>query len=204
MVKLKVISEVRYLLNRVSLAIARWRRQIGTASCPSSRRICQTTTTLQDPREELSHPQCHHKTRPRFIRLPSTENRCRAFQSWLVQVEEAQLIEEIYRWRALSSDIAIQLDGETLHGHRFILAARSPKWDSAHLAEVKTLDLSGKQASGKSPMAFRWRLDIPYDVGFQLMKWVYTDEIVEKQNEDFLLTLINIAKRFELKELIEQ
>jgi hypothetical protein len=36
------------------------------------------------------------------------------------------------------------------------------------------------------------------------MKWVYTDEIVEKQNEDFLLTLMSIAKRFELKELIDQ
>jgi len=47
-------------------------------------------------------------------------------------------------------------------------------------------------------------LDIPYDVGFQLIKWVYTDDIVEKQNEDFLLTLMKIANRFELKELIEQ
>ncbi len=47
-------------------------------------------------------------------------------------------------------------------------------------------------------------IDIPYDVGFQLIKWVYTDEIVEKQNEDFLLTLMKIAKRFELKELIDQ
>ncbi len=46
-------------------------------------------------------------------------------------------------------------------------------------------------------------LDIPYDVGFQLIKWVYTDEIVEKQNEDFLLTLMKIANRFELKELID-
>jgi hypothetical protein len=47
-------------------------------------------------------------------------------------------------------------------------------------------------------------LDIPYDVGFQLVKWVYTDDISEKQNEDFLLSLIKLAKRFELKELIEQ
>ena len=47
-------------------------------------------------------------------------------------------------------------------------------------------------------------VDIPYDVGFQLIKWVYTDEIVEKQNEDFLLSLMKIAKRFELKELIDQ
>lgn len=36
------------------------------------------------------------------------------------------------------------------------------------------------------------------------MKWVYTDEIAEKQNEDFLLNLMKTAKRFELKELIDQ
>lgn len=41
-------------------------------------------------------------------------------------------------------------------------------------------------------------------MGFQLIKWVYTDEIMEKQNEDFLLSLMKIAKRFELKELIDQ
>jgi hypothetical protein len=41
-------------------------------------------------------------------------------------------------------------------------------------------------------------------VGFQLIKWVYTDEIVEKQNEDFLLNLMKTAKRFELRELIDQ
>ncbi|CAF1139911.1 unnamed protein product [Adineta ricciae] len=90
--------------------------------------------------------------------------------------------------RELYSDISIKLDGETLYGHRFILAARSRKWDSQQLDDAAELDLS----------------DIPYDVGFQLIKWVYTDEIVEKQNEDFLLTLMKIAKRFELNELIEQ
>jgi hypothetical protein len=37
-----------------------------------------------------------------------------------------------------------------------------------------------------------------------LIKWVYTDEIAEKQNEDFLLNLMKTAKRFELKELIDQ
>lgn len=47
-------------------------------------------------------------------------------------------------------------------------------------------------------------LDIPYDVGYQLIRWVYTDEIIEKQNEDFLLNLMKTAKRFELKELIDQ
>ena len=51
---------------------------------------------------------------------------------------------------------------------------------------------------------FELLLDIPYDVGFQLIKWAYTDEIDEKQNEDFLLNLMKTAKRFELKELIDQ
>jgi hypothetical protein len=37
-----------------------------------------------------------------------------------------------------------------------------------------------------------------------LIKWVYKDEIAEKQNEDFLLSLMKTAKRFELKELIDQ
>lgn len=106
----------------------------------------------------------------------------------------------------LFSDISIQLDGETLFGHRFILAARSQKWDTASLAGTTTLDLSGSLKN----LRFRFHsfdifdLDIPYDVAFQLIKWVYTDEIVENQNEDFLLTLMQIAKRFDLKELIEQ
>lgn len=46
--------------------------------------------------------------------------------------------------------------------------------------------------------------DISYDVGFELIKWVYTDEIGEQQNEDFLLNLMKTGKRFELKELIDQ
>lgn len=46
--------------------------------------------------------------------------------------------------------------------------------------------------------------DISYDVGFELIKWVYTDEITEQQNEDFLLNLMKTGKRFELKELIDR
>ena len=41
------------------------------------------------------------------------------------------------------SDISIKLDGETLYGHRFILAARSRKWDSQQLDDAAELDLSG-------------------------------------------------------------
>ena len=103
------------------------------------------------------------------------------------------------------SDISIKLDGETLYGHRFVLAARSLKWDSQQLGDTTELDLSGRDCRMNRCLFHPYNLlDIPYDVGFQLIKWVYTDEIVEKQNEDFLLTLMKIAKRFELKELIDQ
>ncbi|CAF4446146.1 unnamed protein product, partial [Adineta steineri] len=44
--------------------------------------------------------------------------------------------------RELYSDISIKLDGETLYGHRFILAARSHKWDSQQLDDATELDLS--------------------------------------------------------------
>jgi hypothetical protein len=43
-----------------------------------------------------------------------------------------------------SSDISIKLDGETLYGHRFVLAARSLKWDSQQLGDTTELDLSGR------------------------------------------------------------
>lgn len=41
------------------------------------------------------------------------------------------------------SDISVKLDGETLCAHRFVLAARSVKWDSKPLGDAKELDLSG-------------------------------------------------------------
>lgn len=44
------------------------------------------------------------------------------------------------------SDISIKLDGETLYGHRFILAARSLKWSSHELDGKNELDLSGIQS----------------------------------------------------------
>lgn len=46
-----------------------------------------------------------------------------------------------------SSDISIKLDGETLYGHRFILAARTLKWDTQQLADMTELDLSGRDFS---------------------------------------------------------
>ena len=42
------------------------------------------------------------------------------------------------------SDLLILLEGsKQLHGHRFVLAARSDYWGVPDLAKVSTLDLSG-------------------------------------------------------------
>ena len=42
-----------------------------------------------------------------------------------------------------------------------------------------------------------------YDIGFNLIKWVYTDQIDNslKYNEDFYLEMMKQADRFGLKEL---
>ncbi|UJR28238.1 hypothetical protein I4U23_009488 [Adineta vaga] len=135
-------------------------------------------------REEYVKLQQRHKTLERNFNVLNSTTKVdqESFVSRLLKI-----VAELFN-RPLYSDITIKLDGETLYGHRFILAARSLKWDPQQLGDEPDLNLS----------------DIPYDVGFQLMKWVYTDEIDEKQNEDFLLNLMKTAKRFELKELIDQ
>lgn len=53
-----------------------------------------------------------------------------------------KIVAELFN-RELYSDITIKLDGETLFGHRFILSARSLKWDPQQLGDASDLDLSG-------------------------------------------------------------
>jgi len=45
--------------------------------------------------------------------------------------------------------------------------------------------------------------EVNYDIGFNLMKWVYTDTIESshKSNEDFYLEMMKQAGHFNLKEL---
>ncbi|CAF0740586.1 unnamed protein product [Adineta steineri] len=135
-------------------------------------------------REEYVKLQQRHKTLERNFNVLNSTTKLdqNSFVCRLLKIVADLFNRELY------SDITIKLDGETLYGHRFILAARSLKWEPQELGDAPDLNLS----------------DIPYDVGFQLIKWVYSDEIAEKQNEDFLLNLMTTAKRFELKELIDQ
>ena len=68
-----------------------------------------------------------------------------------------------------------------------MLDARSKNWNSQNLSTMSELDLS----------------EVNYDIGFNLIKWVYTDAIESsnKSNEDFYLEMMKQADHFNLKEL---
>lgn len=42
------------------------------------------------------------------------------------------------------SDLKIKINGKEIHGHRFVLAARSDRWGVSDLSQVAVLDLSGE------------------------------------------------------------
>lgn len=88
----------------------------------------------------------------------------------------------------LYSDLAIKLsNGTRLKAHKFVLDARSKNWNSINLSQANEIDLS----------------DVSYEIGFNLIRWVYTDQMdnIQKCNEDFYLDMMKQADRFNLKEL---
>lgn len=85
----------------------------------------------------------------------------------------------------LYSDLTIQLDGQEIKAHRFVLAARSQYWGVADLQNVQLLDFSG----------------IPHEVGMILLQWVYTDKIDLSRNDEFILELLRAACKFRLDSL---
>lgn len=113
-------------------------------------------------REEYVKLQQRHKVLERnFNVLNSTTKLDQdSFVCRLLKTVAELFNRELYRFRFIClfqilillflsylSDIAIKLDGETLHGHRFILAARSVKWDPQQLGDASDLNLSGKRES---------------------------------------------------------
>ncbi|XP_064648552.1 rabankyrin-5-like isoform X2 [Lineus longissimus] len=84
--------------------------------------------------------------------------------------------------KELYSDLHVQLDGQSIKAHRFVLAARSVFWGVTDLSKVSELDLSG----------------IPYEVGHALLKWVYTDQVDMKKDDIFILDLMKAASKFRL------
>lgn len=73
----------------------------------------------------------------------------------------------------LYSDLTILLQGSSVKAHKFILSCRSDEWGVLNLNEVTELDWS----------------DIPQDIGYSLLKWVYTDNIqLYGKGDDFVLS----------------
>ncbi|XP_053209790.1 rabankyrin-5-like [Panonychus citri] len=87
------------------------------------------------------------------------------------------------------SDCTICLKGGDVKVHKFILTSRGNHWGAEDFSETKTLDWS----------------DIPYDTGLVILKWIYTDQIdLTSNSEEAILTIIKIAKKFQLNSLIEK
>ncbi|XP_052269001.1 rabankyrin-5-like isoform X3 [Dreissena polymorpha] len=88
--------------------------------------------------------------------------------------------------KPLYSDLVVHLEGgHSIHGHRFVLAARSDCWGVEDLSKVAELHIT----------------DIQYKVSYALMKWVYTDDINIESDSGFLLDLLRAATRFKLEHL---
>jgi hypothetical protein len=90
--------------------------------------------------------------------------------------------------KELYCDLIIKLNGSSIKAHKFVLSSRSDNWDVNHLQHISELDLT----------------DIESDVGIHVIKWVYTDSIdFDNKNEEFILEVMRISKRFVLNNLVE-
>ena len=72
----------------------------------------------------------------------------------------------------LYSDLNIKLRNGTIKSHKFILSSRSDDWGVLNLNEIYELD---------------WQ-EIEHDVGYALLKWVYTDHVnLQNKSDSFVL-----------------
>ncbi|KJE96925.1 hypothetical protein CAOG_007172 [Capsaspora owczarzaki ATCC 30864] len=83
------------------------------------------------------------------------------------------------------SDIKINLAGRIIPGHRLVLAARGGNWGVTDLAQVTELTLA----------------DLPHEVGWALLKWVYTDRVDIRPDINFTIEVMRAAHRFRLEPL---
>ena len=103
------------------------------------------------------------------------------------------------------SDVRIRLSASStdqkipeIYGHKFVLATRNESW-------------------GREESNFLDWTDIPYEAGYAIIKWVYTNETPARlrnkgvvtesdtdENDSFVLTLMKNAKKFNLIELMNR
>ncbi|KAH8350167.1 hypothetical protein KR067_004117, partial [Drosophila pandora] len=83
------------------------------------------------------------------------------------------------------SDINIRTISKIFPAHRFVLHARSEKWQDDALCSIHELDWS----------------DIEEDIVLVLLRWIYTD-LVDLHHDGLTLDLIKVAHRFSLPTLL--
>ena len=87
------------------------------------------------------------------------------------------------------SDIDIVLADRRMPGHRFVLAARSRRWNQDEtLTSTSELDLSHMT---------------PYVAG-SMIRWVYTDSIILPSDQTAMIELLSAANKYHLLELKEK
>lgn len=87
--------------------------------------------------------------------------------------------------RKTYSDITVKLKDKTMPAHKFVLNARSEEWREEVIVNETELDWS----------------DLDADVGFALLRWIYTDT-VELQHDSLALDLLKTSHRFKLPGLM--
>ncbi|XP_055604737.1 rabankyrin-5 [Uranotaenia lowii] len=87
--------------------------------------------------------------------------------------------------RKTYSDITVRLKDKTMPAHKFVLNARSEEWREEVIADQSELDWS----------------DLDADVGYALLRWIYTD-VVDLQHDSLALDLLKTSHRFKLPGLM--
>uniref|UniRef100_A0A336L854 CSON005819 protein n=1 Tax=Culicoides sonorensis TaxID=179676 RepID=A0A336L854_CULSO len=87
--------------------------------------------------------------------------------------------------RSTYSDITIKLKDKSIPAHKFVLNARSEEWREEVILDLQELDWS----------------DLEADVGYALLRWIYTD-VIDLQQDSLALALIKVSHRFKLPGLM--
>ncbi|XP_043244281.1 rabankyrin-5-like [Amphibalanus amphitrite] len=83
------------------------------------------------------------------------------------------------------SDLSVKVGDQVFQGHKFVFVARGSHWGVKSVADVVQLD---------------WT-DINYEVGMEVLQWIYTDQAALAQGDDFVLDVMRTADRFKLDQL---
>lgn len=92
-------------------------------------------------------------------------------------------------YTCIRSDIAIVLTDRKMPGHRFVLTARSRRWNQDEtLTSTSELDLSHMT---------------PF-VACSMIRWVYTDSIILPSEQAAMIELLSAANKYHLPPLKEK